>query len=144
MGRGVGIQNIPGLDDEAPTGPDDARAGQGEVLGEGELLGGTCEVGDAGDNERPLVSCVSFCYNIERGRPKYGVFGPVGEEDDIELTFMTGALESKRSVWKTKQDATRRIRQAPPQSASKQNLIPFSFPTETPNTEKKRTRNGQS
>jgi hypothetical protein len=47
-------QDVSGLDDQAPSGPDEARAGQGKVLGEGELLGGAREVGDAGDDESPL------------------------------------------------------------------------------------------
>lgn len=44
-----------GLDDEAPAGPDEAGGGQGAVLGEGELLGGAAKVGDAGEDEGPLL-----------------------------------------------------------------------------------------
>lgn len=56
-----GQQHVLGLDDQAPTGPDEARGGQGAVLGEGELLGGTGKVRDTGENESPLRSsvCVS-------------------------------------------------------------------------------------
>lgn len=49
-----GEEVVLGLDDEAPASPDDAGAGQGKVLGEGELLGGTSKVGDAGEDESPL------------------------------------------------------------------------------------------
>ena len=38
------VQKIPGFDDEAPPRPDSSRAGEGDVLGQGELLGWTCEV----------------------------------------------------------------------------------------------------
>ena len=53
-GTGCVLQVVLGLDDEAPTSPDDAGTGQGKVLGEGELLGGTSKVGDAGEDESPL------------------------------------------------------------------------------------------
>jgi hypothetical protein len=51
------LQHVLGLDDEAPAGPDDTRAGEGEVLGKGELLGGTGEVGDTGEDKSPLLFC---------------------------------------------------------------------------------------
>lgn len=50
-----GQQVVLGLDDEAPAGPDEAGGGQGTVLGEGEFLGGAGEVGDAGEDEGPLL-----------------------------------------------------------------------------------------
>jgi hypothetical protein len=47
-------QIVLGLDDEAPAGPDDTGRGQSKVLGDGELLYGTGEVRDAGEDEGPL------------------------------------------------------------------------------------------
>lgn len=55
-----GEQHVLGLDNQAPTSPDEARGGQGAVLGEGELLGGAGEIGDTGEDKSPLRSvCVS-------------------------------------------------------------------------------------
>lgn len=53
-GGGGAVQHVLGADDEAPASPDETGACEGEVLGEGELLGGTGEVGDTGKDERPL------------------------------------------------------------------------------------------
>lgn len=49
------VQVVLGLDDQAPSGPDETGAGQGKVLGEGELLDGSREVGDTGKDESPLL-----------------------------------------------------------------------------------------
>lgn len=49
-----GEEVVLGLDDQAPSGPDEAGAGQGKVLSERELLDGARKVGDAGDDESPL------------------------------------------------------------------------------------------
>jgi hypothetical protein len=49
-------QVVLGLDDQAPSGPDEAGAGQGKVLSERELLDGARKVGDAGEDESPLRS----------------------------------------------------------------------------------------
>jgi hypothetical protein len=59
----MGIQVVLGLDDEAPASPDNTGARQGEVLGEGEVLDGTSEVGDTGKDKSPLqvVNKVSIC-----------------------------------------------------------------------------------
>lgn len=56
------LQQITRLDDEAPSGPDGARGHQSDVLSQRELLCGTLEVGDTGENERPLdiLSIVVF------------------------------------------------------------------------------------
>lgn len=48
------IQVVLGLDDEAPASPDNTGAGQGQVLGEGEVLNGTSEIGDTGEDKSPL------------------------------------------------------------------------------------------
>ena len=53
-GSETNVQDVLGLDDQAPAGPYQARASEREVLGEGELLDGTSKVGDTGDDERPL------------------------------------------------------------------------------------------
>jgi hypothetical protein len=55
-----------GLDDEAPTSPDDTGASKGKVLGEGELLGRTSEIGDTGKDKSPLQATnqVSMCAYI--------------------------------------------------------------------------------
>ena len=49
------VQNVTGLDDQAPASPDGTSAHKSSVLSEGELLGGTVEVGDTGDDKRPLL-----------------------------------------------------------------------------------------
>jgi hypothetical protein len=51
---GVHIQDITGFDNHAPASPDGTSTHKGGVLGERELLGGTGEVGDTGDDEAPL------------------------------------------------------------------------------------------
>lgn len=56
------LQDVTGLDDQAPAGPDGTSAHQSSVLGERELLGGTVEVGDTGDDKGPLLES-AFCYN---------------------------------------------------------------------------------
>lgn len=48
------IQDVTGLDNQAPAGPDSTGAHQGDVLGEGQLLGRAIEVGDTGDDQSPL------------------------------------------------------------------------------------------
>lgn len=48
------IQDVTGLDDQAPAGPDSTGSHQGTVLGEGQLLSWAVEVGDTGDDESPL------------------------------------------------------------------------------------------
>lgn len=50
----MSVQVVLGLDDEAPSSPNDTGAGQSEVLSERELLGGTSEVGDTGKDKSPL------------------------------------------------------------------------------------------
>jgi hypothetical protein len=52
---GFHVQNVTGLDDHAPASPDGTSTHQSSVLGEGELLGGTSEVGDTGDDQTPLL-----------------------------------------------------------------------------------------
>lgn len=51
---GSNVQVVARGDDHAPAGPDGAGGHQGAVLREGELLSGTAEVGDTGDDQRPL------------------------------------------------------------------------------------------
>jgi len=46
--------NVSRFDDQAPAGPDQTCGCQGGVLCEGELFGGTVEVGDASEDETPL------------------------------------------------------------------------------------------
>lgn len=50
------VQHVPGGDDHAPTGPDGAGGHEGTVLCEGELFGGTTQVGDTSDDETPLLT----------------------------------------------------------------------------------------
>lgn len=52
---GFHIQDVTGLDDQTPASPDGTSTHQSSVLGEGELLGGTGEVGDTGDDKTPLL-----------------------------------------------------------------------------------------
>ena len=49
-----GEEQVARLDDEAPASPDQTGGGQGGVLGEGEVLCGTGEVGGTGEDETPL------------------------------------------------------------------------------------------
>ena len=60
------IQVVLGFDDKAPSSPNNTGAGQGEVLSEGELLGGTSEIGDTGKDKSPLQATnqVSMCAYI--------------------------------------------------------------------------------
>ncbi len=51
--RGV-IQIVLRLDNQAPPGPDETSAGQGDVLREREVLGRAGKVSNAGDDKRPL------------------------------------------------------------------------------------------
>lgn len=44
------IQQVARFDDQAPPSPDCSRSCESSVLGEGELLGGTGEVRDTGDD----------------------------------------------------------------------------------------------
>lgn len=50
MGRreNIVVQVVLGLDDQAPSGPDETGRGEGGVLCEGELLGGARKVRDTG------------------------------------------------------------------------------------------------
>lgn len=48
------LQDVPGLDDEAPSRPDKASAGQGEVLRKGQFLGRSSQIGNASQDESPL------------------------------------------------------------------------------------------
>jgi glutamine cyclotransferase len=62
------VQIVLGLDDQAPTGPDETSASQGKVLGKGQLFGGTGKVGNTGNNESPLTDeHVSRRCNVEEG-----------------------------------------------------------------------------
>lgn len=54
-----GVQHVLGGNDETPSGPDCAGCDESEVLGQGELFGGTRKVGDACDDEGPLYHIVS-------------------------------------------------------------------------------------
>lgn len=58
LSRGIGregaraaSQVVLGGDDHAPSRPDETGGGQGQVLSDGELLDGTSEVGDTGNDE---------------------------------------------------------------------------------------------
>lgn len=59
LGVRLHIQNVAGLDDHAPASPNSTGTHQGGILGERELLGGTGEIGDTGDDEAPLANCLS-------------------------------------------------------------------------------------
>lgn len=60
------VQNVTGLDDQAPASPDGTSAHKSSVLSEGELLGGTVEVGDTGDDKRPLLESAFCCIQVRR------------------------------------------------------------------------------
>lgn len=86
-----GQKVVLGLDDEAPAGPDEAGGGQGAVLGEGELLGGAGKVGDAGEDEGPLLR-QSISPSVYISTAAAGVGGRGEGEGQIKgRTFMTGA-----------------------------------------------------
>lgn len=55
VGVGENVQNVLGLDDQAPACPDCAGASKSSVLGKREGLCWACEVGNTGKNEGPLV-----------------------------------------------------------------------------------------
>ena len=48
------VQDVTGLDDQAPAGPDGSGSHQGGILREGQLLSWAVEVGDTGDDKSPL------------------------------------------------------------------------------------------
>jgi hypothetical protein len=48
------VQNVSRLNDQAPSSPDHTRASEGKVLGEGELLCWTVEIGDTCEDDTPL------------------------------------------------------------------------------------------
>jgi len=84
MGGEVGkwgndIHDIPRFNDQAPAGPDQTCACEGDVLGEGELFGGPVEVGDAGKDEAPLLQILALVQGKEAsvkefpGRTEYGL-----------------------------------------------------------------------
>lgn len=52
---GNGVQNVPGLDDQTPACPNCAGGGECCVLGKGERVSWAREVGDAGEDESPLI-----------------------------------------------------------------------------------------
>jgi hypothetical protein len=52
------IQDVSWLDDQAPSCPDHTSSCEGYILGDGELLCGTREIGDTGEDETPLLK---FC-----------------------------------------------------------------------------------
>ena len=56
IGEGLfkNVQHVLRPDDETPAGPDGARAHERKVLGDGELFGGSHEVGCAGDHDAPF------------------------------------------------------------------------------------------
>lgn len=49
------VQNVSRLDNQTPSGPDEAGASQGKVLSKGELLSGTGKVTDTSKNKSPLL-----------------------------------------------------------------------------------------
>lgn len=75
---GLHIQDVTGLDDHAPASPDSTGTHKGGILSERELLGGTGEIGDTGDDEAPLANCVS------RGMRKGWIYGLQINGRDIE------------------------------------------------------------
>ena len=64
VGVGENVQNVLGLDDQAPACPDCASGGEISVLGKREGLCWACEVGNTSKDEGPLVrvSCVLTRY----------------------------------------------------------------------------------
>lgn len=50
------VQDVTGLNDHAPAGPNSASGHQSSVLGKRQLLGGTVEVRDTGDDQSPLFN----------------------------------------------------------------------------------------
>lgn len=48
-------QHVLGLDDEAPTRPDQTGAHEGEVLRKGQLLSGSSEIGNTCQDKSPLL-----------------------------------------------------------------------------------------
>lgn len=62
----MGLQVVLGLDDQAPSSPDEASAGQGKVLCERELLDGSRKVRDTGKDKSPL--CHIELVTIRTGR----------------------------------------------------------------------------
>lgn len=53
-GNSGAVQNVAGLDDQAPAGPDGSGGHQSGVLGKRELLSWAVKIGDTGDDQSPL------------------------------------------------------------------------------------------
>lgn len=101
------VQNVAGLDNHAPASPDGTGTHEGGVLGEGELLSGTGEIGDTGDDEAPLQNCVSqddrVIHDIDPGICRaignkrviviIGAWTGISDWKSDHRTFMTGALQ---------------------------------------------------
>ena len=52
---GRDVQHVFGLDDEAPPCPDRPCTAESQVLGQREVLRGAGKIGDAGEDESPLL-----------------------------------------------------------------------------------------
>lgn len=68
--------NVSRLDDQAPASPDQACAGQGDVLCEGELFSGAVEIGDAGEDECPLHDWRPEMHSLDPNRTIPQPLGP--------------------------------------------------------------------
>lgn len=107
--EGGDVQDVTGLDNQAPAGPDSTGSHQGTVLGKGELLSRAVEVGDTGDDQSPLHKQITSVIDLAKTSPsqeisilsrksgEYHIFG--GNERlsgqgewSHNRTFITGAL----------------------------------------------------
>lgn len=67
--EGGNIQDVTGLDNQAPAGPDSTSSHQSTVLGKRQLLSRAVEVGDTGDDQSPLHTEVTSVIDLAETFP---------------------------------------------------------------------------
>lgn len=81
----LNIQDVTGLDDQAPASPDGTSTHQSSVLSEGELLGGTGKVGDTGEDQAPLSYGNMLARALSRYMEKPSIYGGVRWRYNIRM-----------------------------------------------------------
>ena len=71
--EGGDVQDVTGLDNQAPAGPDSTGSHQGTVLGKGELLSRAVEVRDTGDDQSPLHKEITSVIDLAKTSPSQDI-----------------------------------------------------------------------
>jgi len=85
--------DISRLNDQAPTGPDQACAGQSDVLRERELFSGAIEVRDASEDKCPLHNRGPEVHSLDSNRTIPQPLGPTLLRDRRSSALPSLALE---------------------------------------------------